>query len=78
MTMATMECYELSEASIEWSATTTDGYEESSIIGGLGGHRSGATAERWKRRGINGLLSCRCPSRSRGRTFPGHTETWSV
>lgn len=45
------ECYEPSEASIEWSVTTAEGHEEG----------VSAAEEKWKRKGGNGLLvSCRC------------------
>lgn len=45
------ECYEPSEASIEWSVTTAEGHEETVSAG----------EEKWKRKGGNGLLvSCRC------------------
>ncbi|XP_004493292.1 protein PHYTOCHROME KINASE SUBSTRATE 4 [Cicer arietinum] len=58
-TTAMTECYEPSEASIEWSVTTADGYDES--YGGGSGVGGGVTAEHWKRKGGNGLLvSCRC------------------
>lgn len=65
VTTAMTECYEPSEASIEWSVTTADGYEESSIaaasVAGYGSGGGGVTAEHWKRKGGNGLLvSCRC------------------
>jgi hypothetical protein len=66
VTTAMTECYEPSEASIEWSVTTADGYDESSIVsgfiggGGCGAGGGGVTAEQWKRKGGNGLLSCRC------------------
>ncbi|KAK7286628.1 hypothetical protein RJT34_21762 [Clitoria ternatea] len=47
------ECYEPSEASIEWSVTTAEGHDETASV---------VTAEeKWKRKGGNGLLvSCRC------------------
>jgi hypothetical protein len=51
------ECYEPSEASIEWSATTMDGYEGSSIISRFGGHGSGMTIDR-SERGMKGTLCC--------------------
>jgi len=68
VTTAMTECYEPSEASIDWSVTTAEGYDESSITaasiggyGGGGGGGGGVTAEHWKRKGGNGLLvSCRC------------------
>ncbi|XP_047158954.1 protein PHYTOCHROME KINASE SUBSTRATE 4-like [Vigna umbellata] len=45
------ECYEPSEASIEWSVTTAEGHDEA--VPGV--------EEKWKRKGGNGLLvSCRC------------------
>lgn len=50
------ECYEPSEASIEWSVTTAEGYDDS---GGRGGGGA-AAAEQWKRRGGNGLLVMSC------------------
>ncbi|KAL2320568.1 hypothetical protein Fmac_029537 [Flemingia macrophylla] len=51
-TAATMtECYEPSEASIEWSVTTAEGHDDG----------VSAVEEKWKRKGGNGLLvSCRC------------------
>ncbi|XP_058750699.1 protein PHYTOCHROME KINASE SUBSTRATE 4 [Vicia villosa] len=68
VTTAMTECYEPSEASIEWSVTTADGYDESIYSGGVGsggsssGTGGGVTAEHWKRKGGNGglLVSCRC------------------
>ncbi|KAK7336368.1 hypothetical protein VNO77_16906 [Canavalia gladiata] len=52
------ECYEPSEASIEWSVTTAEGHDDTSSAVGGG---SGAAEERWRRKGGNGLLvSCRC------------------
>ncbi|KAL5059076.1 hypothetical protein RYX36_030680 [Vicia faba] len=66
VTTAMTECYEPSEASIEWSVTTADGYDETSYSGGVGGGGSsgggGVTAEHCKRKGGNGglLVSCRC------------------
>ncbi|CAJ1917682.1 unnamed protein product [Sphenostylis stenocarpa] len=45
------ECYEPSEASIEWSVTTAEGHDEAFP----------GVEEKWKRKGGNGLLvSCRC------------------
>ncbi|XP_027351118.1 protein PHYTOCHROME KINASE SUBSTRATE 4-like [Abrus precatorius] len=52
------ECYEPSEASIEWSVTTVEGHDDAASGVGVGGV---AAEEKWKRRGGNGLLvSCRC------------------
>ncbi|XP_061356001.1 protein PHYTOCHROME KINASE SUBSTRATE 4-like [Gastrolobium bilobum] len=53
----TTTAYEPSEASIEWSVTTAEAHED--YIGG-GGGGGGVAAEKWKRKGGNGLLvSCR-------------------
>lgn len=60
---ATPECYEPSEASIEWSVTTAEGYGYEESIAGSSAATAfgGGAAEQWKRKGGNGLLvSCRC------------------
>ncbi|KAG5054950.1 hypothetical protein AAZX31_03G103800 [Glycine max] len=47
------ECYEPSEASIEWSVTTAEGHDDA-VSNGV------VVEEKWKRKGGNGLLvSCR-------------------
>ena len=75
-TAAMMECYEPSEASVEWSVTTAEGFYEESVVdgggSGGGGGRGGDVAaaagarEKWRRKvgssGNGGLLlaGCRC------------------
>ncbi|MED6213356.1 hypothetical protein PIB30_092293 [Stylosanthes scabra] len=57
---ATMtECYEPSEASVEWSVTTAEGYYEESVVDGGGGGgvdvRAETVGEKWKKKGGSSL-----------------------
>ncbi|KAE8661183.1 Detected protein of unknown function [Hibiscus syriacus] len=62
----TTECYEPSEASIEWSVTTAEGLERGSVEAeemmnmNMRGSATGVSNGGKKKSGNGGLLSCRC------------------
>lgn len=68
LTPTITEYYEPSEASINWSVTTAEGFDRASVgnfsevadeAGAVGGGGENAP-EKWKRKGPSLLLSCRC------------------